>query len=308
VPAILSEIRSTNVEGETSSFGLLDVNVTKALLSADIPILVLNALSLSSTGTVSTISALLHTLSIKDGSARTPIIVLTGSGSGPINLAKSTLPPAFQNATILTVDPWQAYRAVQTFQSSGSVDANVIQRYQDDFNSSRLSTLTQAIKTAFSPSSSSATSPKGNATSVTDVRTRSALHIMSLATHAARSALCVQRAHSAYLLAHIEAARSQIMQAHESARRLLFASPSSSSLPASSSAPDAVARSLATTEKVLKDTLDRLAWWRLLYAAGDVEYIVSTRAAQAWFRELEPEVNTHLETLNEITNIANDSS
>jgi hypothetical protein len=286
---------------------------SQILATADVPVIVCDPAT--SEGGWDDVKQLTRSLFLSRG-----IVVVLGA-SGPHVPSPPEGPEQLQ---IRVVDPWRAEQALAALReasgensgkigkigtSGTSVDAaNAVQRFQDDFNGSQISAVTQAIKSHLGHSSDSDSTKSLN---VASIRVQTTLNILQSALAQAEQALWTSRAEVVDAFQRIDAAREELGREREEARKGVFGTlqfQSTSIVPplaaseqakagkdvhthtAALQAKDSVGQSLEAAEKIVRETMDRLVWWKLLYKVSEVDYTVTSAVAGSWFRDLEPEV------------------
>lgn len=245
-------------EYSTSKSASRSPSIAKDLFTADIPILVLNPLSTPPSSVLSS-----HHLPTAHPHA---IYVLTSSPSSKTpNLTK------YAKRTVV-VDPTRALAATRALASSPS-SAVAVQRYQDDYTASGLSSIGQSIDSVLS-SSPPSTPP------LVSLRLRKAQYIV-------RTALALSEA-------SLDAARSEVDAAFMGASELrTLVEEARVRVPVQVLGEDAkgeVREALRRARKEVALTMDGLSWWRALWRVDDIRHIVGAAVERAWCRDLERKV------------------
>lgn len=244
-----------------------------ALYTADIPIIVFNPLT-------TPLSILLRNRLpsnvILVSSAPTSQDELTSIIHDELSAAQEHFDSAKQPAprvnveplNIISADPQQALAAIHVLQSD-SDSYSAIQRFQDEYASSHLSSLTQALK-------SRVTAPCNGEcikVAVANSRIQDSLNagFDYIGTRTAEIQAAVR---DVDLLQHTTSRDRAIIQT-----KVLGVD--------GAEVKDAVQRA----EKDIKQVMDRLTWWKMIWRVDEISTIVSGALTQAWFHNLEKKVH-----------------
>lgn len=156
-----------------------------------------------------------------------------------------------------------------------------VQRYQDNFVGSQVSTVTVALRERFS---------SGPNPSEVSLRTRTSLAQIQAALSTVRTSLkCARKDMDTVSLA-VSGLNDRIEEAKVRVHQDVFGRSS-----ASGSKPnvegDAVVDALQEAGKDVRVVMDRLTWWRMVWRVDEISLIVSQAVQQAWCRDLEKQVS-----------------
>jgi len=170
--------------------------------------------------------------------------------------ASSSLP-------ILFIDPYRALNSLQILHNS----PESVQKYQDDFVSSRIASLQAALDQTIGSSSAGV------------IRTRTVLSHSLNALHACRAALVEEESRLAVITQNVKQLQTEVSKV--SSETVLGGQ---------------VTEALRTAEKEVRPLMNRLTWWKALWRADEVGSIVSAAVQQAWCRDLHEQVG-HLDMI-----------
>jgi hypothetical protein len=261
------------------------------LFKADIPIIVVNPIT----------TPLIDLLQLRlPGNAILALISPTISTSdhwNPLLTSAST-----QSREIIFLDPSRAVKALAALHANSN-SPSTIQRYQDDFVGSGLSSITQILRHMLGSPSESPLAVLRADVVLTHIRG-------ALAT--CRDKLSSAKADAASVSSDISFLTTQIEEARRLAPVDIFGSPHAKKAgwgsvwpPATRSRQhgpptagvvkqenqtDAIAEALAHSRRRMHDVMDNLTWWRMLWRVDEISSLVRAAVEQTWCFELEKKV------------------
>ncbi|KAF8635207.1 hypothetical protein AX17_003983 [Amanita inopinata Kibby_2008] len=219
------------------------------------------------------------------------------------NIHPNCIPSVTEIKATLFVDPSRAVKALDNLRAAP--DSSVaIQRYQDDFVGSGVSSITSTIRSMFDQPSHSP---------LTVLRTNFALAQLHSALSACQHAILCAEADINNILADTRLLRTQLEEACRRApsdvfgypcmkhRRssiwppILRPMPQDESLAAhrSSSAVDEVEEALTQARRKMSSFMDSFTWWRMLWRVDEISCFVTTAVERVWCRDLEKKLVMH---------------
>lgn len=238
---------------------------------ADVPILVFNPLT-TPLSALKTLNVPSHTLFV---ASQSPHLNDT-------TLQRDTLSELFPQsslARLLFSDPPRAIAAVQTFRSNPT-SAIAIQQYQDNFTTSGISLVAQAIRDVVD-SGANTSSPAAylrNRTAV--IQLHDTLNALKSNIQDIQRNLDDIRQGVYQLSGKVEEAKVRIP------RDILI----SDRGPTSAVGQDAVKSSLTLASKEAKGVLEKLSWWRTIWRVDEISGIVGSAVDRIWCKDLEQKV------------------
>ncbi|KAI0043668.1 hypothetical protein FA95DRAFT_1681772 [Auriscalpium vulgare] len=257
VPVHLVELRPPHTPSHPSQDNL------RALYTADVPLIVINPL----TTPLNTISTAFQHHPLPPHAI---VLVTAPSPASPsetfISNISSHLPPG-PSPKILLIDPARAYSGVRAL---GAAPANAlhVQRYSDDAVGSGLTTLMRSLSAEFPPTSStSATVPSA------PERKAAALLRASLSTlHNALSVAADELRAATHI---VRILRGEAAQTRRDAHARVSGG-------AEGKEKIQVMAAMDGADAVVQPALDRLTWWRVLWAPDEVGWRVRVAVRDAW--------------------------
>ncbi|KAF8070676.1 hypothetical protein FPV67DRAFT_1413890 [Lyophyllum atratum] len=256
---------------------VVDERTSDALLKADIAIVVCNPL------TTPLPVLLRHPILFRNPNT---LLVLTTLPPPPNTetlktlLSQSIPCGTLKHSQILFVDPSRAMGANEVIKSDSRSSASV-QRYQDDFVGSRVSTLTDALKEIIS---------SGSDPSRTSLRVRTSLAHIQEVLSTCQASLKRERSEMDSVSADVSALRGKIEEAKTRAQGEVLGRSAIQTSSKSSTEGDVVADALQQATKEMKVVMDRLTWWRMAWRVDEISLLVSQAVHQAWCRDLEQQL------------------
>ncbi|KAG5647033.1 hypothetical protein DXG03_001403 [Asterophora parasitica] len=255
------------------SSSALDESTSDALAKADIAVIVCNPVT-------TPISTLLRNPLL----SRNPktILVLTSTPSGPAAEALKAqllchLPEqAWGPPRIIFADPARAVAANKAFKSDSRSSASV-QRYQDDFVGSRVSTVTAALKELL---------PSTTGPNETSLRAQTSIAHIRAALHACQASLKRARTEMDAVAVDVCTLKTKIEEARVKSQAEAFDSPSTKS----GVEYDIVTDAVESAGKEVKVVVDRLTWWRMVWRVDEITLIIMEAVNKAWCRGLERQI------------------
>jgi hypothetical protein len=208
------------------------------------------------------------------------ILILTCTSSSPVIDFQSTflsrfLPQRqfsgspFDGLTILPMDPPRAVAAIEALRAD-SRSFTAVQKYQNDFVGSGVSTLTAALKSKFS------SGPDHIHAQTALAQTRFALATSSNTLHDTKRELETISAAIRHLNDRIEEAKIRV-QGDVLGRQ-------------HDSEGDVVIAALDDARKQIKIVMDRLSWFKMVSRVDEISHIVGQAVEKAWCQDLEKQV------------------
>ena len=181
---------------------------------------------------------------------------------------------------IIAVDPKRAVEAVHALQSD-SQSVFAIQRFQTDFLSSAIVSVTHALDDNLK--SNSSTSP------LLALRLKTALYHIQDALCAALT--CIREVRHDLDQAFINASnlRAKIEETQARIQGDIFGSPLGDKMDV-----DQVTEAIRQAEAEMRPVMDNLTWWRMAWRVDEISSIVGHAATRAWCQPLEKKVSTGL--------------
>ncbi|GLB37659.1 hypothetical protein LshimejAT787_0407100 [Lyophyllum shimeji] len=192
-------------------------------------------------------------------------------------LSQSVADGTLRSTRILFVDPSRALAANEVIKSD-SRSTTSVQRYQDDFVGSRVSTVTAALRELIASSSEP---------SQTLLRARTSLARSRAALLTCQASLKHERTEMDSVSGAVSTLKGRIEEAKARAQREVLARTSTQNTPKSSDEGDAVAEAVQQAGKEVKAVMDRLTWWRMVWRVDEISLLVTQAVHNAWCRDLE---------------------
>jgi hypothetical protein len=265
-----------------SSSALRDEKAALALFKADISVIVWNPLTTPLTVLLTSIAAL--------NNPNTLLAITSSSSTTQLHAhIESLIQQHLDEVKTIFIDPWRALRAHEILESDSASPLSV-QRFQDDFTESRISSISDFLNDIFAQvdpihTSTNHTIMTSNAfgTYAALSRIRSALVMCQKSLRDSERKMDIVRTSVSNLRMQIEEVK---MKAH---RKVLGIS---GEVVGASRAEDMdeVGKALNDTEKKLKEVLDWLTWWRMLWRVDEIGIIVGDAVDKAWCNDLEKKV------------------
>lgn len=263
VPVEIHELPSDSVALKSPSHAA-------SLLSADIPIIVCNPLT-------TTLSDLLADSSLPLTHSNA-ILVLISSSTVPVpaNILQRLRASTPESLTVLVVDPPQALRALDTLSADPNTAVSV-QRYQDEFSDSNISSVTAAIKQRLSALQGSSEQDV-----LAALRKQNALDLVSDSLNACRRAIKAVEEQTALVRKGVSSLESQMEE---------FKAKVASDILGPTDKPD-VKEALERAKLGVKQTMDRLTSWRMVWKVDDIADTVNASIDRSWCRHMEDKVRS----------------
>ena len=248
------------------------------IFQADVPIIVCNPI------TTSLFTVLASPL------PHNTILVLSSSVSQAeldeiIQQKRSASPPhrrpqPFKIFKTIAVDPKRAVEAVHALQSD-SQSVFAIQRFQTDFLSSAIISVTHALHDKLK--SNSSTSP------LLALRTKTALYHIQDALCAGFTSIREVRHDLDQASVDASNLRAKIEETQARIQGDIFGSPLGDKTDV-----DQVAEAIRLAEAEMRPVMDRLTWWRMAWRVDEISSIVGHAVTRTWCQALEKKVSTGL--------------
>lgn len=197
-----------------------------------------------------------------------------------IQLQLSTSPPHrgshFRRSKTISVDPKRAIQAIHALQSDRQ-SVTAIQKFQDNFIGSKISTLTDALHDKLKSDSS--------ASPLLALRTKTALCRVQDALCAGLTSIREMRYDLNQVFLDVSNLRAKIEEAQ--ARIELDVLGNRMTV-------DEVAEAIRLAEAEMRSVMDRLTWWRMIWRVDEISSIVGHAVARTWCHALEERVGTVL--------------
>ena len=198
--------------------------------------------------------------------------------------------PPFKSFKIIAVDPKRAVEAVHALQlDSQSVFS--IQRFQTDFLSSAIVSVTHALHDKLK--SNSSTSPS------VALRTKTALYHIQDALCAGLTSIREMRHDLDQASVDASNLRAKIEETQARIQGDIFGSPLGDKTDV-----DQVAEAIRLAEAEMRLVMDRLTWWRMVWRVDEISSIVGRAVIRSWCQALEKKVSTGLFFTNIVHNSA----
>lgn len=223
---------------------------------SDVPIIVCNPLTTS-------VESLLSYASLPLINPNTILVFTTNSPSSELIDHITASLPRSDVSRILFIDPSRAHLALHTLECNPT-SAAAIQRYQDEFVSSRISTLTKTISELLSR-------PR-------DLKGLSQIYG---ALSACNASLVRARREIDDVCTIISELTYKVEEAGAKIEGEVFGI----------GERDEVVSALQEAEKRMRVTLDALTWWKMIWRVDDIATIVGTAAEKCWCPRLERRVS-----------------
>ncbi|KAG6860763.1 hypothetical protein C0995_007795 [Termitomyces sp. Mi166 len=175
--------------------------------------------------------------------------------------------------TILFVDPYRAAAANEVFKSDFQSPI-AIQRYQDDYNGSQVSSVSNALKGIISPQSDS---------SEPSLRSRSALARIQAALTTCQAALRRARSEMDGVAVDVCTLKARLEETKVKAQGEVLSR-------SSDAEGDAVTAALDLAAKEIKVVMDRLTWWRMIWRVDEISLLITQAVLQPECRTLEQQL------------------
>ena len=188
--------------------------------------------------------------------------------------------PPFQTFKTIAVDPKRAVEAVHVLQSD-SQSISAIQRFQTDFLSSAIFTVTHALHDKLK--SNSLTSP------LLALRIKTALYHIQDALCAGFTSIREMRHDLDRASVDASNLRAKIEEAQARIQGDIFGSSLSDKTDV-----DQVAEAIRQAEAGMRPVMDRLTWWRMAWRVDEISSIVGHGVNRTWCQALEKKVSTIL--------------
>ena len=274
VPIQIIELRMPQSNRLTSLSHILE---NSTIYQADVPIIVCNPIATP----LSTIlaSPLPHNA----------ILVLTSNISQAnldeiIQQKLAASPPhrrlPFRNFKTIAVDPKRAVEAVHALQSD-SQSVFAIQRFQTDFLSSAIVSVTHALHDKLE--SNSSTSP------LLALRAKTALYHIQDALCAALTSIREMRHDLDQASVEASNLRARFEESQARIQGDVFGSPLGDKTDV-----DQVAEAIRLAEAEMRPVMDRLTWWRMAWRVDEISSIVGRAVTRSWCQALEKKVSAGL--------------
>ncbi|KAF8813850.1 hypothetical protein BYT27DRAFT_7250731 [Phlegmacium glaucopus] len=276
VPIQITELRMPTAYQSKRLASLSSVLENPAIFTADIPIIVCNPITMP----LSTIlAAPLPHNTILVLSSSVPQADLDEIIQQQLSASPPHHGPPFRRLKTISVDPKRAVGAIHTLQSDRQ-SLTAIQRFQDDFIGSKISTVTHALHDKLK--SNTSMSP------LLSLRTKAALYRI-------QDALCA-------CLASVRELRHDLNQASIDASNLRAKIEEVQARvegdvfggrPGDKTAVDEVAEAIRLAEAEMRLVMDRLTWWRMVWKVDEISSIVGHALARTWCQALEKKLILH---------------
>ncbi|OCH85096.1 hypothetical protein OBBRIDRAFT_740471 [Obba rivulosa] len=264
-PVQLVELRSTSRPPPPSAS-------TKTLFTADIPVIVCNPAFTSLDTLVD--PAFPQPLPLTHPHA---ILVVTTLYSAELgSRIKACFPDTL---TVLFIDPSRALTALSILSAAPSSPI-AVQRYQDDFDGSRISSLTHSIRDVLSARTDP---PSRSPAAVLHVHTAQANIAGSLAACRSFLTRALREIDGVCLL--LSGLKVRIEEAKVKVPREVFG--------AASEGADEVQAALDKARRDIGVVMDALTWWKLLWRVDDLAEVVNAAVERVWCKDLEQKLIFH---------------
>ncbi|KAL0956333.1 hypothetical protein HGRIS_002484 [Hohenbuehelia grisea] len=217
-------------------------------------------------------------LLISSSTTLPPLPTLLKLSPPPLERTSRVSPVPPTNLNVFAVDPLRAAKSLEIIQSNPSSSA-AIQRYQDEYMGSRISSLKEILTNFFL---SLGDDPKRSLVQ------RRAMVRISGALLASRSQLRRAKQELDELGIVVSRLEGEVAEVQAKVEWEVLGSCSSSRPASAGTKPtDEVQKALLEAEKSMQIIMHRLTWWRMLLRVDDVGTIVGDAVDRLWCRELE---------------------
>ena len=186
--------------------------------------------------------------------------------------------PPFKIFKTIPVDPKRAVEAIHTLQSDCQ-SLTAIQRFQDDFTGSKISTVTHVLHDKLK--SNSSMSP------LLALRVKAALYHIQDALYAGLTSVRELRHDLNQASVDASNLRAQIEEVQARVQGDVFGGRLGDKMPA-----DEVAEAIRLAEAEMRPVMDRLTWWRMVWRVDEISNIIGHAVARTWCHALEKKVST----------------
>jgi hypothetical protein len=200
-----------------------------------------------------------------------PFWVMTALPSVPVPASKSNA----QLVPVLYLDPVRARRALDSLQRSFR-SAEAVAHFQSEYAASGLSSLTEAIQSVFESLDTTSESP---AVILRKQRVLSRL----------RGALSVAEETMSIALNVVDRKKKAVSDLDASVKRARVTAQSEI---LGTRSNDIVEIALAKAKEDMKEVMDALTWWKLLWRADEIGLILAAALERHWCKALEERVST----------------
>lgn len=248
---------------------LFDAETSNLILTADITIVVCNPLTTSP-------SAVLLNPLLRDNPDVILILTCTPPSHMAQTLQRSIGSSPLHGPKIVFVDPTRAACANEILKSGPRIPS-IVQNYQNEFVSSRVSVLTAALRERLS---SSAHASLRDQTSLTRIRVT--LSILRGTLERAQSEINS-------VFSAISRLRQTLEEAKVDAQRETFSRPTTPHS-MSTTQTDAIAYAFHQARMDTKLLMQHLTWWRMLWNVDEISALVNQAVQKTWFRDFKKQV------------------
>ncbi|KAG6885908.1 hypothetical protein C0993_007926 [Termitomyces sp. T159_Od127] len=268
VPLQIVELSPSSISqpSQNSGHSVIDTETSEFLLKADVAVILCNPIT-------TPISA----LSRNSFLCRNPNTILVVTSTPPGSnledfhaIITNALPEKTRkNLKILFVDPSRAVVANEVFKSNFQ-SSIAVQRYQDDYNGSHVSSVSNALKDIISSEVD---------LSESSLRYRTALARIQAALTTCQAALRRARNEMDSVAVDVCTLKARLEEAKVRAQGDV--------LSRSSDSGDAVTAALDLAAKEIKVVMDRLTWWRMIWCVDEISPLITQAVLQSGCRTLE---------------------
>ncbi|KAG6813369.1 hypothetical protein H0H92_011635 [Tricholoma furcatifolium] len=266
VPLQIIELHPTS----SVASSVFDTQTSDTLLKADIALILCNPIT-------TPISTLLRDRLLSRNPNTILVVTSTPSKSAAEALKNSVLDhipdKLSRKLHVLFVDPSRAVAANEALKADFQ-SPTAVQRYQDEYVGSQVSTVISMLKSILSPQ---ATNPHGSS-----FRTQAALAQIEAALSTCRVILHRARNEMDSVAVDVCTLKARLEEAKARGPREVFSFPQSSRAEV-----DAVVDSVNIAAQEVKVVMDRLTWWRMVWRVDEISTLVTQAMSQPGCRKLE---------------------
>lgn len=263
VPLEITELRPSSSSAE--------IQLPTSLYKADVPIVMFNPLT-TPLSTLKNLNIPSHTVFI---ASQPPYLNDTTLQQNALSEILHQTPLA----RLLFVDPPRAVAAIQTFQTNPT-STLAIQQYQDNFTSSGIPLVIQAIRDAVDSGANTSSPAAYLRNRTAAIQLRDTLNAFESNIEGIQACLNDIRQGISRLGGKVEEAKIRIP------RDILN---SNDGVP-STMGQDAVKNSLMLAKKEVKEIMEKLSWWKTIWRVDEISGIVGNVVDRVWCKDLEKKV------------------
>lgn len=260
-------VQITELGSSSSQFPILSERDAAALFQSDIPILVVNPI-------VTPIPTLLNAMLPTSN----PNLIIIITSTSPVPEISNHIQSYLGVSRVLLIDPSLALGALDIL-NSDSRSALAVQRYQDDFVGSRISTLTDTLGDILSAKVDAEPAPVAFRINTVLAHIRGALDACAANLKHAKNEINT-------VLAEVSKLEKDMEKFRVTVHGDVFGVESGNKTEVAVDDGE-VGRALKTSEKEIRTAMDSMTWWKLLWRVDEVFQLVGGTTQRVWCRGLE---------------------